>query len=218
MTFAHCLELDRHGAPHAHVNSPVMLDDDDSVLASHLPDIDIVQTDSKTCAVSMETNRASESLDTTWHKVESVKLLASDKQLIACSNGLLNDKIIHAAMLLLQIQYPQQAGLNDPILCFAGHANVDSANMSFVQIVNDPDKCHWITVSNKHRKLGEIDVYCSARQAPSLSCANAVSRFARVPASTMELRVANVAPQSDAYCCGLYAVACSCSCFRQRSL
>ena len=213
------VESERHEAPHSQVNSPVVLDNDDSVLASILPVANVIPLPAdvqameslNTCtkdvfATSVKIPPA-ECIDATWLEIGSVKLLASDKEIISSSKGLLNDKIIHAALLLLQSQYPQQAGLVDPILCSAGHANVDSANKSFVQVFNDPVKTHWITVTNNHRKVGEIDVYCSAHLKPSVPCANAVSRFARVPAPTMELRIANVARQSDEYSCGLYAVA-----------
>jgi len=188
---------------------PVMPANDDSILASYLPDIDLAPAHPEPCVVLEEPSLNEKSKDRTWLQVGSVRLLVSDKQLIASSQGLLNDKIIHAAMLLLKIRYPHQAGLEDPILCFAGHVAVAPCNMSFIQVFNDPEKTHWITVTNKHLQAGDVDVNCSSHLDPSPQCANAISRFARVSEPTMNLRVINVARQSDAYSCGLYALAYS---------
>ena len=191
---------------------------DDSILASYLPDIDLAPAHPEPCVVLEEPSLNEKSKDRTWLQVGSVRLLVSDKQLIASSQGLLNDKIIHAAMLLLKIRYPHQAGLEDPILCFAGHVAVAPCNMSFIQVFNDPEKTHWITVTNKHLQAGDVDVNCSSHLDPSPQCANAISRFARVPEPTMNLRVINVARQSDAYSCGLYASAYSIAPVRIRAI
>jgi hypothetical protein len=143
-----------------------------------------------------------------WHEIETIRLNVSDRELITNSNGMLNDKIIQAASSLLKLQFPEFKGLQDPILCFAGHITVDSCiDVRFVQIFNDPTKCHWVTVSNINCLVGQVDVYCSLLSCPSLQCLQAISTFVRVPVPELEIRVVNVARQRDYKSCGLYAIA-----------
>nr|XP_047132640.1 uncharacterized protein LOC124811309 [Hydra vulgaris] len=140
----------------------------------------------------------------TWLQFENLTLTNDDRSLILNPMGLLNDKVVFAAMLLCKRQFPDIKGLEDPILCFAGLCNASSR--AFVQIFNDSTKGHWVTASNHHCKDSQINIYCSLQLFPSTDCIYSISKFACLQSVEIELNINNVARQKDLLC-GFYAIA-----------
>ncbi|XP_065664458.1 uncharacterized protein LOC136086115 [Hydra vulgaris] len=58
-----------------------------------------------------------------WLQFNTTSVSIADRNLITSQDGLLNDKVIYAAMILCKQQFPDVDGLEDPILCFAGQCN-----------------------------------------------------------------------------------------------
>ncbi|XP_065681701.1 uncharacterized protein LOC124811080 [Hydra vulgaris] len=145
--------------------------------------------------------------DEAWLRFNTMSLSIADRSLITSPVGLLNDKVIYAAMILCKRQFPEMDGLQDPILCFAGQCNsAPFTSRGFVQIFNDEIKGHWITVANQHCKEGKINIYCSLQLTPSKECTRSIAKFARLQCATIELNINNVSRQKDLLC-GFYAIA-----------
>ncbi|XP_065661070.1 uncharacterized protein LOC136084629 isoform X1 [Hydra vulgaris] len=142
-----------------------------------------------------------------WLQFNTTSVSIADRNLITSPDGLLNDKVIYAAMILCKQQFLDVDGLEDPILCFAGQCNsVPLSKRGYVQIFNDETKGHWITVANQHCKDGKINIYCSLQLIPSKECTHSISKFARIQCAVMELHINNVSRQREMLC-GFYAIA-----------
>lgn len=90
--------------------------------------------------------------------MKNLNLTMADKELIT-ANDWLTDKHINAVNKLLLNQFPNQNGLQDPLL-LAAMKQYKSGNTNFVQILN-VNRQHWVCVSNKNCPPGEVEIYDS---------------------------------------------------------
>ena len=77
-----------------------------------------------------------------------IKVLPSDFDILKCSSGWLNDRLINAGQSLLSAKFPDTLGLQD-----VGKAQtcsfVEEDEGEFVQIINCFSD-HWVCVTNKN--------------------------------------------------------------------
>lgn len=139
-----------------------------------------------------------------WIQIGFTLLTEADKDLLVSEHGWLNDKHIHAAMQLLKLKYPECNGLEDPILCSAGHVTFGSEK-PFVQVLNDSNS-HWICISNKDCKKGDVNVYCSLHKIPSEEAVHVLSTLICLSEKNLRLKIMNVSRQIGPHC-GIFAIA-----------
>ena len=93
-----------------------------------------------------------------WMKIGIVQLSQADKDILLHPRAWLNDKIIHAAQVLLKSQVPLVGGLQEP--CKGQVCSFDIERGEFVQILHDGHG-HWLMVSTVGAKNGEVYIYDS---------------------------------------------------------
>ncbi len=116
------------------------------------------------------------------------------------------DEVINACQEMLKLQFPNTAGLCDPILLIQQTVSV-SASADVVQIVHDSGHKHWITVSTIGCKSNEINIFCSLQYTPSEACIKTITRFIKFTSRHITLHIMNVSKQTNTVDCGLYAIA-----------
>ena len=157
-------------------------------------------------SVEAETAEIACATDRIW--IESLGLRQSDRNTLLDHNKCLNDKILNAAQKVLHAQFPNCSGLEDTIKVAFGLVHLkDSCRNVVVQILHDPTKEHWITVSNKSNSDGHISVYCSLQLRPSPKCIAHVLNFLKLSTPSVTVRVMNTRKQEGCVDCGLFVVA-----------
>ena len=90
--------------------------------------------------------------------VKSLNLTTADREDILKGKRL-NDRVINAAQAMMKHQFPDQNGLRDTVVLESAQAWND-VPQSFVQIVFDRSRKHWVCVSNKFTD-GTVEIYDS---------------------------------------------------------
>jgi hypothetical protein len=135
-------------------------------------------------------------------------LTNDDLMVIDRQKQCLNDRIINAAQKLLKQKYPTFNGLTDTIVLAAGHVTLSGqSDVPFVQIVHDERHHHWLVVTNINCNSDELLIYCCDHMTPSAECLVIITRFVKMRCRKLKLHVMNVARQSGATDCGLFAIA-----------
>ena len=128
-------------------------------------------------------------------------LTHQDRKIIASQSGWLTDEVITAA----QIQYfPGMSGLQPPTLQEVCAFQVHTGE--FVQIVNIRNK-HWCVVFSVGCDGGVVNVYDSLYSSVSNKTIHLIARMVYSSSSTLEVRMMDVAKQSNSSDCGILSIA-----------
>ena len=132
--------------------------------------------------------------DDDWHALEA-----------SC----LTDNVANAAQLLMKTN--NDNGLHDTVLIAANAVKLAAGN----KLVHDTSAAHWLVSTNLGCSADAVRIYCSLNMKPSNGCVQNIMKFVNAPKSQSKLRlkVMNVAKQTGAKDCGLFAIA-----FAQRLL
>ena len=159
------------------------------------------------CPESILVPSASED-DDTGHDVWVNNLLYSlthqDRKIIASHSGWLTDKVITAAQMLMLQYFPGMSGLQPPTLQEVCAFQVHTGE--FVQIVNIRNK-HWCVVSSVGCDSGVVNVYDSLYSSVSNKTIHLIASMVYSSSSTLEVRMLDVAKQSNSSDCGILSIA-----------
>ena len=159
------------------------------------------------CPESILVPSASED-DDTGHDVWVNNLLYSlthqDRKIIASHSGWLTDKVITAAQMLMLQYFPGMSGLQPPTLQEVCAFQVHTGE--FVQIVNIRNR-HWCVVSSVGCDSGVVNVYDSLYSSVSNKTIHLIASMVYSSSSTLEVRMMDVAKQSNSSDCGILSIA-----------
>jgi hypothetical protein len=170
----------------------------------------------RVCASNIESGRQLNSLKATMEKsranideerLKALGLMNIDVTVIE-SGQCLNDRVINAAQALLKEKFNMFNGLHDTVIVAAGHVTLSGeSEVSFVQIFHDEPHQHWLVATNVNCNRHELLIYCSSHLTPSSQCMSVITRFVKFQCHKITIHVMNVARQSGAKDCGLFAIA-----------
>ena len=143
--------------------------------------------------------------DASWVKNYLYSLTHGDREVVASRTGWLNDKVIAAAQMIMLQHFPSMAGLQPPALqrVFAFHVHCGA----FVQIINVTNN-HWCVVSKVGCDSGVVNVYdnLTKKRLPKKTV-RLIASLLFSAASTLEMRMMDIARQSNGFDCGVLAIA-----------
>ena len=120
--------------------------------------------------------------------------------------GMLNDTIIHVFQSMIQKQYPDIEGLQDPILGSRLSFSVYK-NKPFLQILHD-GSLHWVAVSTYECAPGEVFYMDSLlRRTISHKVKQQICSIMHCSSPCLKIKVLPVHQQTNGVDCGLYAIA-----------
>jgi len=140
--------------------------------------------------------------DPIW--IPELNLLQSDRSAIESETTWMNHRIMHACMLLLKRQFPNQTGFGDPLFVAALRTNYKDEK--FIQIVFNGNN-HWITVTNKSCGDNQVRLYDILNSLPSLSVEQQIAAMCLTNAPEISVQSMNVVRQKGMSDCGMFAVA-----------
>ena len=140
----------------------------------------------------------------------SINIYLHDKAILQ-SSCWLNDGIVYAAQKLLEAQTKGKifGWQSTQLSKREGLFVVLPPSCSFIQILH-VGKCHWLTISNVnvHGGAPYICVYDSGRPTSvSVDVTRSVCSFFKCQSEVIRFDIMNVAPQTNAHDCGVYAIA-----------
>ena len=159
------------------------------------------------CSESIVVSSASEAEDTEhnmWVKNHVYSLTHHDREVVASRTGWLNDNVIAAAQMLMLQYFPNMAGLQPPALQKVFAFQVHSGE--FVQIINVGNK-HWCVVSTVGCDNGVVEVYDSLYTSIPVKTIRLIASLVCSTASKLDIRMMDVASQSNKSDCGVLAIA-----------
>ena len=121
-------------------------------------------------------------------------------------NEMLDDTVIHVFQGMIQRQYPEMGGLQDPILGAKLSFSIYRSK-PFLQILHN-DNFHWIAVSTYECKPGEIyymDSLFRGRIADKVK--QQICSIMHSSTPSLKIKVLPVQQQTNGVDCGIYAVA-----------
>ena len=143
--------------------------------------------------------------DDTGHDVWVNNLLYSlTQKIIVSHSGWLTEKVITAAQMLMLQYFPGMSGLQPPTLQEVCAFQVHTGE--FVQIVNIRNK-HWCVVSSVGCASGVVNVYDSLCSSVSNKTIHLIASMVYSSSSTLEVRMMDVAKQSNSSDCGILSIA-----------
>jgi len=148
-----------------------------------------------------------ETVAPTWKKYGCYNLTTVDKSHL-CTDHLLNDVHMGAAQELIKLQFPHIRGLHNTLMqnsksmkAFDGDENLQIVHVQLGKID------HWVIISTRGCGSGEVELYDSLQQRPSLTTQKVIARYLRSPLQSIKIKLINVALQKGSADCGLYAIA-----------
>ena len=154
----------------------------------------------KTIPVSIKKNKV-------WKKYGCYQLTSLHKAHLS-SDHLLDDIHIGAAQELIKKQFPHIGGLSNTLLQNSDSLKPLQSNENLQIIHVKLDKIdHWVLISTIGCSKGDVELYDSLQQAPSLYTQTIIARYLKSSSSTIRIKLINVALQKGSTDCGLYAIA-----------
>ena len=140
----------------------------------------------------------------TWVSTPLYTLHIDKKREIVSSDGWLSDTVIRTGQLLVLQEFPNIAGLQDPVV----HRSLSFQILrgEFVQIIF-VGGCHWCTVSNVGCDDGVVNVYDSMYPSVSSGTVKLIASLVFSPAKQLVVRMMDVGRQSNGSDCGVLALA-----------
>ena len=146
--------------------------------------------------------------DRSWKQYGCYNLTELHKSQLS-GGHLLDDIHINAAQAMLKQQFPEIGGFCNTLM---QHSHTDG--MSFfscqslqIVFVAMGKVGHWIGLSTLSCKENEIEVYDTLQNFPSLETQTIICRYMKSKASSVTIKLANLAAQKGSSDCGLYAIA-----------
>ena len=165
-------------------------------------------TEGKKEIIDLSHVQSEKHLPVPWINVAQITLYTSDRDVIATGEWL-NDKHLHAAQYLLQQQYPNISGLQDPILQVTNSFYVQG-HREFVQCLHLRSS-HWITVSTVGLSPNTVEVFDSMDLQLSHSIIEIIAGLLHTNKNTFSLNYTAVQQQVGPSDCGLFAIANACA-------
>ena len=139
--------------------------------------------------------------------ITDLSLNKDDRNILLSPTEWLNDNLVRASQKILKQRCGNVAGLDDPIMV-AGSA-YRHKNEKFIQVLNIPDRAHWVVVSNFHCNSNTVCLYDSLNMAPSSDLTYQISHLVGCdPAEpSLHINIMSVDRQTNGNDCGLYALA-----------
>ena len=139
--------------------------------------------------------------------LKKFSIIPNDEKATLENGGCLSDVHIRAAQSLLQRQFPEQNGLQSPVV-LASKLQWKSDPSDFIQIINVGGQ-HWVCASNINCPPGVVDVYDSipSYSAGSYTLRKQIASILKTPDSSFQIRFPDVQRQSGGSDCGLFAIA-----------
>lgn len=129
----------------------------------------------------------------------------ADLKLIS-NRSMLNDTVIHAAQNMLQLQFPNAMGLQDPVLGQLSAFNVHQ-NRPFVQILHDGN-AHWVAISTIGCGHGEVVLMDSMFHGRvNAKVKKQICEILRCSLDKILIKALPVVQQSNGIDCGIFAIA-----------
>ena len=156
---------------------------------------------------ALRASSASEAEDTEhnmWVKNHVYSLTHHDREVVASRTGWLNDNVIAAAQMPMLQYFPNMTGLQPPALQKVFAFQVHSGE--FVQIINVGNK-HWCVVSTVGCDNGVVEVYDSLYTSIPVKTIRLIASLVCSTASKLDIRMMDVASQSNRSDCGVQAIA-----------
>ena len=163
-------------------------------------------TEGKKEIIELSHVQSEKHLPVPWINVAQITLYTSDRDVIATGEWL-NDKHLHVAQYLLQQQYPNISGLQDPILQVTNSFYVQG-HREFVQCLRSS---HWITVSTVGLSPNTVEVFDSMDLQLSHSIIEIIAGLLHTNKNTFSLNYTAVQQQVGPSDCGLFAIANACA-------
>ena len=143
----------------------------------------------------------------TWKKYGSYCLTTVHK-LHLCTDHLLCDVYMGAAQELIKRQFPHIHEMHNILMQSSKNLKpFDIDNCLQIVRVQLGKIDHWVIISTKGCISGEVELYDSLQQRPSLATQKVIARYLKSPLKSIRIEVINVALQKGSVDCGLYAIA-----------
>ena len=141
--------------------------------------------------------------DNDWVRLDAHRVLKTSERDVILQNKKLDDLVINFAQILLKRQLPSMNGLFSTLLLttlspFGGWQE------NFLQICHYQAWDHWITVSTKDCKAGEIMIYDSFYNDVDPVIASTLERLFNIP---LTYKMAVVGKQEGGVDCGVFTIA-----------
>ena len=148
--------------------------------------------------------------DRSWKQCGCYNLTELHKSQLS-GGHLLDDIHINAAQAMLKQQLPEIGGFCNTLM---QHSHTDGMSFSSCQLqslqivfVAMGKVGHWIGLSMLSCKENEIKVYDTLQNFPSLETQIIICRYMKSKATSVTIKLANLATQKGSSDCGLYAIA-----------
>ena len=150
---------------------------------------------------------AENSVNQQWKKYGCYNLTTTHKSHL-CTGQLLDDIHMGAAQELIKTQFPHINGLRNTVMQNSKSMKEFDGNNS-LQIVHVPlgKLDHWVIISTRGCNNGEVELYDSLQQRPSVETQKVIARYLKCKLKSILIKVINVSLQKGSADCGLYAIA-----------
>ena len=138
--------------------------------------------------------------------INGQNIYSGDIQILKTDHEWLNERLINAGQRMLLKKFPSTAGLNDICFCDTLAFPCDPPK-DVVQILNVTN-AHWICISNRDCKPGNVKVYDSLRSGDlPMSVKEVIAALIKCDKKKIFLIFPEVQQQPDSSSCGLFALA-----------
>ncbi len=136
-------------------------------------------------------------------RLDARQVLKKKERELILQNKKLDDLVINFAQLLLKRQFPSTNGLFSTLL-LTTLSPLGGWQEDFIQICHCQARGHWVTVSTKGCKAGEIMIYDSSYNNVDPILASTLERLFNIP---LTYKMAVVGKQEGGVDCGVFAIA-----------